>query len=444
MNRTAVATEGAAFPPGPTLTDFGIPSSPAFATPPDWQVVPIGHLARVTRGASPRPIDNPAWFDVESGTGWLRIADVTAAGKYLLTTKQDLSTAGIAHSRFVSSGNLVMSICATVGRPIITAKDVCIHDGFVVFGNLKAEIEYVYYVLSAMGTTWSDRGQTGSQMNLNTDIIKSATVRLPPSDEQRAISKALSAVDGLLQGLEALIVKKRGVKRAAMQQLLTGKTRLPGFSDHWATRRLRTICTFLPTASNPRGDLDDHGDVEYIHYGDVHAHARPVLDCTNRSLPRIAARHVGGVTQLRDGDLVMVDASEDLNGVGKSVEVQGIADTPVVAGLHTILCRGDDRVWAGGFKAYLQFIPAFRSALARVAAGTSVYAISTKQLAAVELRLPARSEQAAIVGVLSEMDAEITAIERRLEKTRAVKQGMMQQLLTGRVRLVEPAATAVP
>lgn len=90
-----------------------------------------------------------------------------------------------------------------------------------------------------------------------------------------------------------------------------------------------------------------------------------------------------------------------------------------------------------GFKAYLQFIPAFKSALTRIATGISVYAISKTQLADIELALPSLLEQEAIVSVLSDMDAEIAVLERRRDKTRAIKQGMMQQLLTGKVRLVK-------
>ena len=286
---------------------------------------------------------------------------------------------------------------------------------------------------------------TGSTfLEIDKRQIASIEAKFPPPAEQHTVAEALSDVDGLLEALEALIAKKRAVRRAAMQQLLTGETRLPSFNGQWATRRLGTICTFLPTGSNPRSDLDDHSNVEYIHYGDVHAHAQPVLNCTDHALPRIAVQRVGKAARLRDGDLVMVDASEDLEGVGKSVEVQNIADRTIVAGLHTILCRGDDDVWAMGFKAYLQFLPSFRSTLARLAAGTSVYAISARQLAGVELRLPSRAEQAAIVSVLSDIEAEIRHLELRRDKTRAIKQGMMQQLLTGRVRLVEPAATTVP
>lgn len=310
--------------------------------------------------------------------------------------------------------------------------------------RLRPRGNYAPYLMMSLLQLWTSNGHLENYVtktsiaHLPKERLEVVPLPVPPLFEQRAIVEALSDADSLLQALKTLIAKKRAVKRAAMQRLLTGKTRLPGFGGHWASRPLGAICAFLPTASNPRSDLDDHGDVEYIHYGDVHAHAQPVLDCTVHSLPRIAARHVGSTTRLRDGDLVMVDASEDLDGVGKSVEVQGIADAPVVAGLHTILCRGDDGAWAGGFKAYLQFIPAFRTALARLAAGISVYAISARQLAAVELRLPPRPEQVAIVGVLSDMEAEITALQVRLEKTRAVKQGMMQQLLTGRMRLVVP------
>ncbi len=277
-------------------------------------------------------------------------------------------------------------------------------------------------------------GQTGVEMS----ALKSFGLPLPPLPEQRAIASALSDVDALIEALDKLIAKKRDIKQATMQQLLTGKTRLPGFSGEWEVKRLGNVVTFLTTANNPRADLSLYGDVEYIHYGDVHAHAQPILDCRNASLPRIDHIKVTNIPRLVDGDLVIVDASEDLAGVAKSVEVQGVVGKMVVAGLHTILCRGNPNQWAKGFMAYLQFIPAFKSALDRVATGISVYAVSKKQIADVDLALPSVEEQHAIATVLSDLDAEMTALERRLDKTKQIKQGMMQMLLTGRVRLVEP------
>jgi type I restriction enzyme S subunit len=269
------------------------------------------------------------------------------------------------------------------------------------------------------------------------DIFKTTPVVLPPPPEQRAIAAALSDVDGLITALDRLIAKKRAIKQATMQQLLTGKTRLPGFGGEWETKRLGNISTCLPTASNPRSDLGLDGDIEYIHYGDVHAYARVILDCRTANLPRIHSNVVGNAARLEDGDLVMVDASEDMEGVGKSVEIQGVGEKVVVAGLHTILCRGNKDHWASGFKAYLQFHPGFKKSLMRVATGISVYGVSKKHLADVELALPAPPEQAAIAAVLSDMDAEIAALAQRRDKTQAIKQGMMQQLLTGRVRLMD-------
>src|SRR5207247_10745200 len=128
--------------------------------------------------------------------GWVRISDVPTSGMYLCETTQRLSYLGIQNSRRVGRGNLIMSICATVGRPIITMIDVCIHDGFVVFDNLRTDIRFLFYVLASIEGDWSKRGQTGSQMNLNTGLIKNTIVRLPPTkEEQSAVAAVLSDMD---------------------------------------------------------------------------------------------------------------------------------------------------------------------------------------------------------------------------------------------------------
>ena len=211
--------------------------------PDDWDVVPLSSTSkRITRGASPRPIDDPVWFDDRSTTGWVRISDVTRSRRYLDETTQRLSDAGIRRSRFVGRGGLIMSICATVGRPIETRIDSCIHDGFVVFEGPKIDQSFLYHVLASLEPTWSRRGQTGSQMNLNTGLIKGRLVAIPATtSEQRAIAAALSGVDALLGKLDRLIAKKRDLKQAAMEQLLTGKTRLRGFSAKWVARPLGQV-----------------------------------------------------------------------------------------------------------------------------------------------------------------------------------------------------------
>ncbi|MBL1265843.1 restriction endonuclease subunit S [Candidatus Methylomicrobium oryzae] len=192
-----------------------------------WSVKRFDQLANIQRGASPRPIDNPIWFDENSSVGWVRISDITKSGIYLRETTQRLSVLGIQHSRPVSRDSLIMSICATVGRPIITEIDVCIHDGFVVFNNLRCNKYFLYYILSSIEDDWSRHGQTGSQMNLNTGLINRTEVPMPPTvKEQTAIAEILSDMDAEIDVLETKLTKARQIKQGMMQELLTGRIRL--------------------------------------------------------------------------------------------------------------------------------------------------------------------------------------------------------------------------
>ena len=198
------------------------------AIPEDWDAKCLGDLARrICRGASPRPIDDPVWFDENSEIGWVRISDVTRSDRYLFETTQRLSAQGVRHSRYLSSGALIMSICATVGRPVETRIDVCIHDGFVVFEQPVVVQNFLYYLLKDLEPRWSGKGQTGSQMNLNTGLINSTVVAVPSSEpEQAAIAAVLSDMDTELTELGGRLTKTRQLKQGMMQELLTGRIRL--------------------------------------------------------------------------------------------------------------------------------------------------------------------------------------------------------------------------
>lgn len=277
----------------------------------------------------------------------------------------------------------------------------------------------------------------GAQPNFGPYQLKRINFPIPSLSEQCAIAKTLSDVDGLLGALDELIAKKRAIKQATMQQLLTGKTRLPGFSGKWETKRLGDHMRFLKTGSNSRSELNTDGPVAYLHYGDIHTNDAVRLNANKTPVPRIASERVRLLDRLRVGDLIFVDASEDLSGVGKSIEIESIPEGGMVAGLHTIGARFDKTILADGFKAYLQFCPEVLNTLKRLAAGTKVLATNRQHIANIEMALPCVKEQAAIATVLSDMDAEIEALERRRGKAGQIKQGMMQQLLTGQVRLVK-------
>ncbi len=192
-----------------------------------WEVKKLREVATIVRGASPRPIEDPKWFDDTSSIGWVRISDVTKSVKELTDTTQQLSSLGIRSSRYVAKNNLIMSICATVGRPILTRINVCIHDGFVVFRNPQVDINYLYYYLTFIEKDWSRNGQTGSQMNLNTALINTTKIPIPPTkEEQIEIASSLSDIDAEIVALVTKMEKYKNIKQAMMQNLLTGKIRL--------------------------------------------------------------------------------------------------------------------------------------------------------------------------------------------------------------------------
>ena len=122
--------------------------TPIGKIPVDWEVTSISEISRIRRGASPRPINDSSFFS-ETGRGWIRISDVTSTYKYLKKTSQYLSEKGVSKSVKVNPGDLIMSICATIGKPVIIDIEACIHDGFVLFSDLskKVDTEYLFYFL---------------------------------------------------------------------------------------------------------------------------------------------------------------------------------------------------------------------------------------------------------------------------------------------------------
>lgn len=197
--------------------------------PEDWEVIKLSELAEIKRGASPRPINNPKWFSENKKVGWIRISDVTKTKKYLKKTEQYLSEEGIAKSRLVKPNNLIMSICATVGKPIILKMEACIHDGFILFDNLdrsRVNINYLYYLLQKKEEEFKSMGQTGTQANLNTNLVGSTLIALPKIQEQEKMELILSEVDEKIEEYENKKQKLEELKKGLMQQLLTGKVRV--------------------------------------------------------------------------------------------------------------------------------------------------------------------------------------------------------------------------
>jgi type I restriction enzyme S subunit len=405
--------------------------------PKGWDIAPLGTVAAVRSGGTPSRSTPEYWG---GDIPWVTTTEVK--GETITTAHEFITRRGLERSaaRLESPGTILIALYGqgpTRGRVGILGIEAATNQACAAIAPRSGLLaKFLFYFLNGNYDTIRGLSNKGSQDNLSGALVKQFPIAIPSPPEQRAIAEALSDVDELLGALDALIAKKRGIKQGAMQQLLTGKTRLPGFGGKWETKRLGDHVSFLRHGVNSRAELTSDGSVKYLHYGDIHTTADVYLEPCAREMPTLPTDCARTLDRLQDGDLVLVDASEDLDGVGKSVEIKGMRGVEVVSGLHTITARFDKTVLADGFKAYLQFCPAFRNHLRRLAAGTKVYATNRAHIATVEMQLPGTDEQTGIATVLSDMDAAIIALEARRDKTRALKQGMMQKLLTGRVRLV--------
>lgn len=195
--------------------------------PTNWVISSIGEISNIRRGASPRPIGDLSYFS-NIGRGWVRISDVTSSYKYLKNTSQYLSEKGILKSVKVNPGDLIMSICATIGKAIILDSEACIHDGFVLFSDLSEKIdsEFLFYVLQNNESYFVKKGQIGSQGNLNTDIVKRTLFPLPPIPEQKRITEIISTIDAEIEKEVSYRADLERIKTGLMQVLLTGRIRV--------------------------------------------------------------------------------------------------------------------------------------------------------------------------------------------------------------------------
>lgn len=259
------------------------------------------------------------------------------------------------------------------------------------------------YINSEEGQKFFEQGQIGgAQKNVNAGTLRRMPVLVPPSPEQHAIASALSDVDGLLGGLIRLIAKKRDLKQATMQQLLTGQTRLPGFNGEWEVKRL--------------------GDILKVRHGkSQHSIAAPDGD-----YPILAS---GG--EIGRTNSYIYDQASVLIGRKGTIDSPQYVDSPFWT-VDTLFFTEIASEADAKFVFYKFTMIRWRS----YNEASGVPSLNAKTIENIEVTMPLVSEQTAIASVLTEMDDELVALEQRRDKTRALKQAMMQELLTGRTRLV--------
>lgn len=313
--------------------------------------------------------------------------------------------------------------------------------------------EFLGYLLNsnAVVRQKSMNGQGDAVVHIYSSGIGKITIPLPPTiTEQKVIATALSDVDALITSLDKLIAKKQAIKQGAMQELLTGKTRLAGFGDgagykmtevgripgDWDLIPFDNIFSFHSTSNYSKAEMSNEGDVGCIHYGLIHAIPNSQYNLED-GIKYYVSTEQAKYEFVRDGDVIMVDASEDLEGINKSVEVFGVGNKKFISGLHTYLLRDKNNSLAKNFRGIILSSQVVKNQMLQLAVGMKVFGVSKTQLIKVKLPLPPTlTEQQAIAATLSDMDSEIEDMEIKRDKYKQMKQGMMQELLTGKTRLI--------
>jgi type I restriction enzyme S subunit len=198
----------------------------------EWVERRLGECATIARGGSPRPIEAYLTTDV-NGLNWVKIGDVKVDAKYIESTKERIIPKGLAYTRAVLPGDLILSNSMSFGRPYIMRISGCIHDGWLVIQNYHKyfDAEFLYYSLGSeyVQRQYETLAAGSSVLNLNKDIVSKIVVFAPLSiAEQRAIASVLSDMDAAIAALAREKSKAEQIKQGMMQELLTGKIRLKG------------------------------------------------------------------------------------------------------------------------------------------------------------------------------------------------------------------------
>lgn len=375
----------------------------------NWVSQPLAHVAPLQRG-----------FDLP--TSQLR------PGPYPVVYSNGVSN---FHAKFQVKGpGIVTGRSGTIGNVHFVEQDFWPHNTSLWVTDFKGnDPKFIYYLLADLGL---ERFGTGSGVpTLNRNDVHDFVVSLPSAKhEQKAIATALSDVDALISSQDQLIVKKRDIKQATMQQLLTGKQRLPGFSGEWDFKQLGDLFEITSSKRVFQSEWQSEGIPFY------RARELAVLGETGRVDNELfikrklyeAHRKAFGVPEI--GDMLVT-------GVGTLGKVYVVTDD------HEFYFKDGNIIWfrIGGkmsaeFLRQLYLTETVMKQIAEGSAGTTVGTYTITAAKKTKIPLPPLREQFAIATILSDMDTELVALEQKRDKIKALKQGMMQELLTGRLRLV--------
>jgi type I restriction enzyme S subunit len=420
------------------MTKQGFKQTEVGLIPEDWDSKSISEISNPVRGGSPRPAGSPKYFNGDF-IPWLTVASLTNIPNsqiFVTETKSFLTEAGSHLSRKLEKGTLIIANSgATLGVAKLLGIKCCANDGVAALQEIDKNVYpnyLVYYINTITKRLREDIATGNGQPNLNTELIGNIQIPIPPTlTEQKAIATALSDVDALITSLEQTITKKKAIKQGAMQQLLTpphkGGKRLPGFSGVWVEKTLGEVVNFSKGKGLSKDKITDDGKNKCVLYGELFTTYK---DSINNVFNRTDSME--GVRSI-EGD-ILLPGSTTTTGID-------LATTSCLK-LNNVLLGGDINILRPKIEVDSLFLSRYvshnlKEEILQRTQGITIIHLYGHSLNKVSVFIPTViKEQEAISTILSDMDAEITQLESKKEKYQAIKQGMMQELLTGKTRLI--------
>ena len=407
-NKAIVSVEDVGIPAGYKLTELGL-------IPEDWEVKPFGQMAEITMGQSPIGIS----YNRKS------IGVPLINGPTEFTKKHPIKIQWTTQpTKLCKNGDILLCVRgSSTGRMNISNDLYCIGRGIAsIRAKLEVDLSFISFQLNSTIQTILTLTTGSTFPNIDGKTIRSIEFLLPSIKEQQAIAAALSDIDSLITSLDQLITKKRDIKQAAMQQLLTGKQRLPGFSGEWKSKKLGDIAFCYSGGTPPTSNLYYYnGDISWITSGDLNQ--RYIKNVKGR-ITELGLNNSSAQMVKKDSLLIA------LYGATAGVTAITKIDAAINQAILAVIPKNDHVDFL------FHYFELRKDWLINTYTQGGQPNLSGDIVKAIEFLMPGIEEQTAIASILSGMDNEISALEQQLDKTRNLKQGMMQELLTGRIRLV--------
>ena len=390
-----------------------------------WNSILIGNLAKIKRGASPRPIQNPKWFDENSDIGWLRISDVTEQNGRIKYLEQKISKLGQEKTRVLNTPHLLLSIAATVGKPVVNYVKTGVHDGFLIFENPKFDREFMFQWFDMFRPKWNKYGQPGSQVNLNSDIIRNHKMMIPSLPEQFAIGSLFRTLDDLLASYKDNLANYQSLKATMLSKMFpkAGQTvpeiRLDGFEGEWKLYELKSRTEIITKGTTPK-DKSWQGEVNYIKTESINRDTGSLVRTASTSLEE----HLGYLKRsiLKEGDVLF--------SIVGTLGVVGIVDKKDLPAntnqqIAIIRLKRDDAIFMLNFLKSPR-IKSFIKSDSTIGAQPS---LSLWQIEKIKVSFPSSlEEQQAIGSYFSSLDQLITSYQEKITQLETLKKKLLQDM----------------